>query len=134
MWLPQPSVERTEVPFRQAWCVAGAALYGDAHTNLTAWTVSAFTNNAHAMVPAMHQLLVAFHALAIGNLGTAHGRHASMSSVEGWERQFLKCSSFNVLRLQQKGAAIPLRSATGQGPARIDLLDGALTLSTEVAP
>lgn len=66
----------------------------------------AFANNAHAMVPAMHQLLVALHGLCIGKLGSEHGRHESLNTIEGWERRFLKCASFNVLNAQQKGTPV----------------------------
>ena len=89
-------------------CVVMCVAHAIAH--LRRWGPTAFVNNAHVVMPAVHALLVSLHSLSITKLGySGASGDATLDTVEGWQCLFLKCAAFNVLRLQQKGT--PMKNA-----------------------
>ena len=100
-------MERGPLHVRQARCALALCYVAYDACSSRLWSppcpyVAAFVNNAHVVVPAIHSILVALHGVTVSKLGNAPpGGNTDLDTVEGWEGIFLKCASFNVLRLQQ---------------------------------
>lgn len=66
-----------------------------------------FSSNAHVSLVAVSDLLRAFQPLVVGVLGAQQSAHGSVAAdVTEWLKEFVRCSAFHGLRVQQKDSPV----------------------------